>query len=348
MSKRAVRRHYGVAVVGVTGAVGLEFLKILAQRRFPIKELRVFASNRSIGRYVRFKNSRLKVQCLTNEAFRGIDIAFFSAGGSVSKQWAPVAVRSGAVVVDNTSAFRMDPKTPLVVPEVNPQAIKKHRGIIANPNCSTIQMVVALKPLHDYARIKRVIVSTYQAVSGAGLKALDEMLREARSILDNRPFQRKIFPHQMAFNALPQIPQSAAFGRDGYTVEETKMMRETNKIMGDNSIKVVATCVRVPVCHSHSEVVNIETARPLSPAQARILLRKAAGVKLLDDPSREIYPLAVLAAGKDEVLVGRIRQDPTIKNGLTFWVVADNIRKGAALNAVQIAEVLIGTAGCRP
>lgn len=333
-----------VAIVGVTGAVGLEFLKILARRpagRFPIKELRVFASARSIGRSVRFNKSRIKVRGLTRDAFKDIDIAFFSAGGSISQVWAPIAVRSGAVVIDNTSAFRLDPKVPLVVPEVNPHDIKKHRGIIANPNCSTIQMVVALKPLHDYARIKRVVVATYQAVSGAGLKALDEMLRETRARLNNKPFRRKIFPHQIAFNVLPQIPQSNAFDKDGYTLEETKMIKETNKIMGDNSIKVTATCVRVPVSHGHSEAVWIETLRPLGPAKARALLSQAKGIKVLDNPARQIYPTADISAGRDEVFVGRIRKDPTVKNGLTFWVVSDNIRKGAALNAVQIAEVLI-------
>ena len=334
---------YNISIVGATGAVGLEFLKILAERRFPVKELRLFASPNSKGRKIKFKDTNLFVQTLNDEAFRGTDIAFFSAGGRISKEWVPQAVKYGAIVIDNSPAFRTDKKIPLVVPEVNAHTLKTHNGIIANPNCAAIQLVVALKPLHDYGQIKRVIVTTFQSVSGAGLRAIYEMQEETRSKISNSKFaiRNRIFPHPIAFNVIPQIPQKNAFKNGTYTSEELKIINETKKIMGDNSIKVTVTCVRVPVYRSHSESVNIETIKPISPIKAKALLRKASGVKLWDVPSKELYPTPAEIDGKDEVFVGRIRKDDTIKNGLNLWVVADNLRKGAALNAIQIAEVLI-------
>jgi aspartate-semialdehyde dehydrogenase len=280
------------------------------------------------------------VEKLTKDSFKGIQIALFSAGASRSLEFAPAAAASGAVVVDNSSAFRMDPEIPLVVPEVNPHAIAqyKKRGIIANPNCSTIQMVVALKPIHDAARIQRIVVSTYQAVSGTGLKAIDELLVQTRAILASQEVQKKVYPHQIAFNCLPHID---VFLENGYTKEEMKMVNETRKIMEDPTIRVTATTVRVPVLHSHSESINIETEKKITPQQAREILSKAPGVKVVDNPALNEYPLAIHAAGQDETFVGRIREDESIPNGINMWVVSDNVRKGAALNAVQIAEILI-------
>ncbi|HJW86829.1 MAG TPA: aspartate-semialdehyde dehydrogenase [Candidatus Brocadiaceae bacterium] len=331
-----------VAVVGATGAVGEEFLRILESRKFPIRELRLLASKRSAGKKIRFCGVDYTVQELTKNSFQGIKIALFSAGSGISKEFVPYAIESGAVCVDNSSAFRMDDDVPLVVPEVNPQDIKKHHGVIANPNCSTIQMVVALKPIHDAARIKRVVVSTYQAVSGAGLKAIDELEKESGSVLaGKKDFKRTIFPHQIAFNVLPQIPQSNAFLPNGYTSEEMKMVLETRKIMGDDSIRVTATTVRVPVIRSHSESVNVETEKKITAAEVKKLLSTAPGVKLVDDTDNQLYPLATTAAGRDEVFVGRIREDESIANGINLWIVSDNIRKGAALNAIQIAEKLL-------
>ncbi len=331
-----------VAVVGATGAVGTEMMKILEERNFPINELRLLASKRSAGKKIKFRGSDVTVEELTHDSFKDIKIGLFSAGGDLSTEFAPSAVKSGCVVVDNTSSFRMDPEVPLVVPEINSEEIKKHKGIIANPNCSTIQMVLVLKPLHDEAAIKRVIVSTYQAVSGAGLKAIEELENEARSILeDNGQYQRTIFPHQIAFNVLPQIPQSDAFTDNGYTSEEMKMINETKKILGSDKIGVTATTVRVPVIRSHSESVNIETERKLTVERTKELLSNFPGVTVLDDISKELYPLASEAAGKDDTFVGRIREDESVENGLNLWIVSDNIRKGAALNAVQIAEKLI-------
>ncbi|MFN3533337.1 MAG: aspartate-semialdehyde dehydrogenase [Candidatus Brocadia sp.] len=331
-----------VAVVGATGAVGEEFLRILESRRFPIKELRLLASKRSAGRKMQFCGVDYTVHELTRHSFHGIKIALFSAGASISREYVPYAIESGAICVDNSSAFRMDDDVPLVVPEVNPQEIARHHGVIANPNCSTIQMVVVLKPIHDAAKIKRVVVSTYQAVSGAGLKAVDELHRETASILAGRnDFQRKIFPHQIAFNVLPQIPQSKAFLPNGYTSEEMKMVNETKKIMGDHSIRVTATNVRVPVIRGHSESVNVETEKKISAAEVKRLLSNAPGVTVVDDPANQLYPLPVHAAGKDDVFVGRIREDDSIANGINMWIVSDNLRKGAALNAIQIAEKLL-------
>ncbi|MFO0795630.1 MAG: aspartate-semialdehyde dehydrogenase [Candidatus Brocadiaceae bacterium] len=331
-----------VAIVGATGAVGEEFIRILESRKFPVKELRLLASKRSAGKKMRFCGVEYTVQELTRHSFQGIKIALFSAGSGISKEYVPYAIESGAVCVDNSSAFRMDDDVPLVVPEVNPQDIAKHHGVIANPNCSTIQMVVALKPIHDVAKIKRIVVSTYQSVSGAGLKAVDELQRETASILAGKnDFQRKLFPHQIAFNVLPQIPQSNAFLPNGYTSEELKMVNETKKIMGDYSIRITATTVRVPVLRCHSESVNIETERKITVAEVKKLLAKSPGVALMDDPANQVYPLAPFAAGKDDVFVGRIREDESIEKGINLWIVSDNLRKGAALNAIQIAEKLL-------
>ena len=333
-------REFTVAVAGVTGAVGRQMLQCLEERHFPVERLVPLASERSLGLKVTFKGKELPVEVLGPDSFKGVDVALFSAGGSVSKEYAPIAARAGAVVVDNSSAWRMDPDVPLVVPEVNPQDIAgyKKKGIIANPNCSTIQMVVALKPLHDAARIKRVVVSTYQAVSGTGQKAVEELSQQVRELYACQDVTKKVYPHRIAFNCFPHID---VFLENGYTKEEMKMVLETKKIMGDESIEVTATTVRVPVFYGHSEAVNLETAKKLTPAEARRLLEAAPGVKVVDDPSQNQYPMPLDAAGQDLTLVGRIREDFTIKNGLNLWVVADNIRKGAATNAVQIAEILI-------
>ena len=330
-----------VAVVGATGAVGAKMMETLEKRSFPIARVKLLASARSVGRKLRFSGEEIAVEELKEDSFEGVDIALFSAGGSRSRQFAPIAARAGCVVVDNSSAFRMDPEVPLVVPEVNAEQVAAHNGIIANPNCSTIQLVMVLKPLHDAARIKRVVVSTYQAVSGAGLRAIEELRSETESVLAGGQYDRQIFPHQMAFNCLPQIPQSDAFLENGYSTEEMKMVNETKKIMGDDSIRVTATTVRVPVFVSHSESVNVETEKKLSADEAREILSKAPGVKVVDDLGRQLYPLATDAAGRDETFVGRIREDLSIDNGLDMWVVADNLLKGAALNAVQIAEELV-------
>ncbi|HHT9135187.1 MAG TPA: aspartate-semialdehyde dehydrogenase [Candidatus Avalokitesvara rifleensis] len=331
-----------VAVVGATGAVGTEMLRILEERDFPLKELRLLASSRSAGKRLKFKDEELTIEELRKDSFKGIDIALFSAGGSVSKEFVPHCVKAGAVAVDNTAAFRMDKDVPLVVPEVNPEEIARHKGIIANPNCSTIQLVVVLKPIDNAAGLKRVVVSTYQAVSGAGWQAVDELEKETESILSNSgEYKRKIFPHQIAFNALPQIPQSDAFLPNGYTTEEMKMINETRKIMKKPSLRITATTVRIPVIRGHSESVNVETERKLTREETRKILSKAPGVTIMDDPEHQIYPLATLAAGRDETFVGRIREDSSVENGLNLWIVSDNLRKGAALNAIQIAERLL-------
>ncbi|MDD4889019.1 MAG: aspartate-semialdehyde dehydrogenase [Phycisphaerae bacterium] len=337
-----------VVVVGATGAVGQQFVQILEQRNFPTKRVRFLASARSVGKSVTFRGKEYPVEELTEKSFDGDEIALFSAGSGTSRKFAPIAAAAKCIVIDNSSCWRMDPDVPLVVPEVNPQDIfKARKGIIANPNCSTIQMVVALKPLHDAAKIKRIVVTTMQSVSGAGHYAMEELRLQTADLLAGKPAQPKIFPHQIAFNALPQIPQSNAFEANGYTSEEMKLLNETRKIMGDPSINVTMTCVRVPVFMAHSEAVNIETERKLSAADARALLAKAPGVVVVDDVARQQYPLATVAGGTDPVYVGRIREDFSIANGLNIWVVSDNLRKGAALNAIQIAEVLIkGKSGC--
>ncbi len=327
-----------VAVVGATGAVGLEMLKTLEERQFPVKDIRLFASGRSKGKKLKFKGADIEVEDLTRSRFRGIEIALFSAGASRSIEFAPKFVRAKAVVIDNSSAFRMEKDVPLVVPEVNPHAIKRHRGIIANPNCSTIQMVVALNPIHKEARIKRIVVSSYQSVSGTGLKAMDELTRQTKDILAGHEITKNVYPHQIAFNCLPHID---VFLENAYTKEEMKMVNETKKIMEDGSINVTATCVRVPVFRSHSESVNIETEKKISAGETRELLRKAPGIVVVDNPEENLYPLAIYAAGRDEVFVGRIREDESVPCGLNLWIVSDNLRKGAALNAVQIAEYLL-------
>jgi aspartate-semialdehyde dehydrogenase len=334
------KQAYSVAVAGATGAVGLEMIKTLEQRKFPVGSVKLLASERSEGKELKFNGKPVRVEKLTKDSFKGVEIALFSAGASRSLEFGPAAAASGAVVVDNSSAFRMDPEIPLVVPEVNPRAIGEYRkrGIIANPNCSTIQMVVALKPIHDAARIKRIVVSTYQAVSGTGLKAIDELLVQSRALLNSQEIQKKVYPHQIAFNCLPHID---SFLDNGYTKEEMKMVNETRKIMEDPTIRVTATTVRVPVVYSHSESVNIETEKKITPKEVRELLSKAPGVKVVDNPALNEYPLAIHAAGRDETFVGRIREDESIPNGINLWVVSDNVRKGAALNAVQIAEILI-------
>ncbi len=334
-------KNYNVAIVGATGAVGNVMREIVEERNFPVASLKLLASYRSVGREFTFRGETIAVEELTKDSFDGVDIVLSSAGSSISKEFMPVAVEKGCVVVDNTSAFRMNENTPLVVPEVNPHAAFKHNGIISNPNCSTIQMVLVLKPIHDVAKIKRVVVSTYQSVSGSGWKAVETLREETKAVLEGREYENTIFPHQIAFNALPQIPQSNAFLPNGYTDEEMKMVNETKKILEDDTIAVTATTVRIPVFFAHSESVNIETEKKLTADEARHILSEAPGVEVQDNPDAEIYPLATHAQGKDETFVGRIREDISIENGLDMWVVSDNLRKGAALNAVQIAELLV-------
>jgi aspartate-semialdehyde dehydrogenase len=327
---------YRVAVVGATGQVGTLMLRLLRERTFPAREIVAFASERSVGREL---EDGLVVQGLSEEAIQGFDVALFSAGGSTSGEWAPKFAAAGAIVVDNSSRWRMQQDVPLVVSEVNPEALAFHHGIIANPNCSTMQMVVALKPLYDEAGIERLVVSTYQAVSGSGKRAVDELLDQSHSLLHEREIQPPgVYAHQIAFNALPHAG-SFAPGED-HTDEERKLINETRKILGDPSIRISATCVRVPVVNGHSEAVNVQTRRDLSPERARELLAAAPGVSVLDDPDAALYPLAIDASGSDEVFVGRIRRDPGHERALDMWVVSDNLRKGAATNAVQLAELL--------
>jgi aspartate-semialdehyde dehydrogenase len=328
---------YVVAVVGATGAVGAEMIEVLEERKFPVTRLVPLASTRSAGGTVTFEGNEVPIEVLTKDSFAGVDIALFSAGADLSREFAPIAVKAGAVVIDNSAAWRMTPEVPLVVPEVNAHDIQRHKGIIANPNCSTIQMVVALKPLHDEAKIKRIVVTTFQSVSGTGKDAMDELMAECQDLLSFKSANPKVYPYQIAFNCLPQIDD---FLPSGYTKEEMKLVHETRKIMGDQSIHVTATTVRVPVYVGHSEAVNIETERKLSANDARAILSTAPGVLLYDDPAHKIYPMPLEVAGTDEVYVGRVREDESIANGLNLWVVADNLRKGAALNAVQIAEHL--------
>ncbi len=330
--------NYIVAIVGATGAVGNEMIETLDQRDFPVEKLRLFASERSLGKTLPFRGSEIPVETIDENSFKGIDIALFSAGGDRSKKWAPVAAKSGCVVVDNSSAWRMDPEVPLVVPEVNPEDIKKHKGIIANPNCSTIQMVVVLKPIHDAAKIKRVVVTTFQSVSGTGKKAMDELVEQTKDILNFKEPRCEVYPHQIAFNVLPHIDE---FLESGYTREEMKMVNETKKIMGDDSIKITATTVRVPVFRCHSESLNIETEKKISPNETRAALAAAPGIVVFDAPDKNVYPLPVDVAGKDDTYVGRVREDDSVECGINLWIVADNLRKGAALNAVQIAEKLV-------
>ena len=365
-------KGFSVAVAGATGAVGQMMIRVLEERAFPVRDIKLLASERSVGKKLKFKGDAVRVQKLDHDSFKGVDIALFSAGGDRSLEFAPSAARAGAIVIDNSSAWRMDPDVPLIVPEVNPHVVKdvSKKGIIANPNCSTIQMVVVLKPLYDHVRIRRVVVSTYQAVSGSGLKAIQELEGETLkwaeqrqreghgkgasegTALDARPsksisgmaygqvsgYAFTAYPHQIAFNCLPHID---AFMDNGYTREEMKMVFETRKIMEDSNIRVSATCVRVPVFYGHSEAVNIEFEKKISASKVRELLSAAPGVKVVDDPQKNLYPLALDAEDQDLTLVGRIREDISNPNGIDLWLVADNIRKGAATNAVQIAELLI-------
>ncbi|RUR09284.1 aspartate-semialdehyde dehydrogenase [Legionella sp. km772] len=333
-------RELNVAIVGVTGAVGETFLTVLEEKDFPVKTLYPLASARSVGKTIRFKNQELDVLDLAEFDFSQADIALFSAGGSVSKEYAPQAVAAGCIVVDNTSCFRYEEDIPLIVPEVNAERIVDYekRGIIANPNCSTIQMVVALKPIYDAVGINRINVATYQSVSGTGKKAVTELVTQVGDLLNGRPAKKEVYPQQIAFNALPHIDQ---FEDNGYTREEMKMVWETRKILEDQDILVNPTAVRVPVLYGHSEAIHLELKQPLSAAEARALLEKAPGVKVIDNPAKLSYPTVLShAVGHDDVFVGRIRQDISHPNGLNLWVVADNIRKGAATNAVQIAEIL--------
>jgi len=331
-------KNFNVAIVGATGLVGGEFIKVLEQRHFPLASIQFYASDRSIGKKLKFNREELEVYQTTDDSFKDIDIALFSAGADISRHFSPIAAQAGATVVDNSAAFRMDPNVPLVVPEVNPEDIKGHRGIIANPNCSTIQMVVALYPLHKVNPIKRLTVSTYQAVSGTGLAAVDELTTQSKIILEGREAVPSVYPYQIAFNVLPEID---IFLDNGYTKEEWKMVEETRKIMHAPDIAVSATCVRVPVSIGHSEAVQVEFTEPFSPGEAREILAQAPGVRVMDDPSTRLYPYPWLAAEKDQVFVGRIRKDASHPNGLVLWIVSDNLRKGAALNAVQIAEEMI-------
>ncbi len=341
-------KQWNVAIMGATGAVGAKFIEILEERNFPVEDIRFLASERSKGKELAFRGKKYPVEMLTHDCFKGVELVLASAGASRSLEFLPSAVKAGCVCVDNSSAFRMEKDVPLVVPEVNPEEIKKHKGIIANPNCSTIQLVVALFPIHKVAKIKRIVVSTYQSVSGAGQKKILEMFAQAKEIVKDGSAHDlgrhnvtkdkvKEFPYQIAFNLIPQID---VFLDNAYTKEEMKMLNETRKIMGDNSIAVTATAIRVPVFYAHSESVNIETEKKMTADEARKILKSAPGVVVIDEPQNGKYPMPLFAEGKDEVFVGRIREDESIKNGLNLWIVSDNLRKGAALNAIQIAEFL--------
>lgn len=331
-------KKYNVAVLGATGMVGKEMMKVLEERKFPVDRFLPLASTRTAGTKVTFKGKKYTVEVAKPGSFEGIDIGLFSAGAKISELLAPEAAKRGTVVIDNTSFFRMDPNVPLVVPEVNAYDLKWHKGIIANPNCSTAQMVMVLKPIHDFAKIKRIVVSTYQSTSGWGKEAVEELFIQTKAILAGKKAKVKILPKQIAFNVIPQID---SFTSNGYTKEEMKMVNETKKIMGDPGIQVTATTVRVPVVIGHSEAVNIETERKLTVAQVRELLSKFPTVKVVDDPEKGIYPVPIDCAGKNETFVGRIREDISIPNGIDLWIVSDNLRRGAALNAVLIAERMI-------
>ena len=331
---------YKIAIVGATGEVGRTFLKVLEERNFPVEDLVLYASSKSEGTLLKFKGTDIKVRDLSKEnSFKGIDIALFSAGGKISKEYAPIFVRAGATVVDNSSAWRMEKDVPLVVPEVNPEDVKNHKGIIANPNCSTIQMVVALKPIYDKVGISKIIASTYQSVSGAGAKAIKELENQTRNWCEGKDIPSgQHIPKRIAFNVVPHID---VFLNNDYTKEEMKMVNETRKILHDDSIKITATTVRVPVFYGHAEAVVIETKESITPDEVRSLLKRAKGVIVVDNPSENQYPTPIDVEGKDEVFVGRIREPLVFEKGVSLWIVADNIRKGAATNAVQIAELLI-------
>jgi aspartate-semialdehyde dehydrogenase len=329
-----------LAIAGVTGAVGQEFLKILEQRHFPFGSLRVLASSRSAGKKIEFKGKEYIVEELTKNSFDRIDIALFSAGGDRSKEFAPIAAQAGAVVVDNSSAFRMDPEVPLVIPEINPQKIAEHKGIIANPNCSTIIGIVPVWPLHKANPVKRMVISTYQAASGAGMSAMLELENQTREILDGKTPTMKVFPYQIAFNC---FSHNSALGPNGYNQEEMKMVNETRKIFDCPDIAITCTCIRIPVLRTHCESINLEFKDPITPDQVRDLLSTAPGVSVLDDRKNNRFPMPIDATDKDNIFVGRIRQDESIpeNRGINLWVAGDQLRKGAALNAVQIAEKLL-------
>ncbi|WP_226984191.1 aspartate-semialdehyde dehydrogenase [Halothermothrix orenii] len=329
---------YNIAVVGATGAVGREMVKVLEQRNFPVNKLKLLATERSAGTRINFKGETIEVQVTREGVFKDVDIALFSAGSGPSKKIAPLAVKEGAVVIDNSNAFRMDKRVPLVVPEINPEKIFEHEGIIANPNCSTIQMVVALKPIYDTVGIERIIVSTYQAVSGTGKKAIEELKKQVKEYIKGKDIESSVYPYQIAFNVLPHID---IFKENGYTQEEMKMVNETRKILNDPDLKVSATAARVPVFYGHSESVNVQTKEKITVDEAKRILNKASGIKVVDEPGRLLYPLPLMSEDDDNVLVGRIREDLSHELGLNMWIVANNLRKGAALNAVQIAEELI-------
>ena len=331
-------KSYNVAIVGATGLVGQEFIKVLEQRHFPTASIQLYASDRSHGRKLKVNHQEVEVRETTERSFQDIDIALFSAGAEISRHFSPIAAKAGAAVVDNSAAFRMEPDVPLVVPEVNPEDIRNHQGIIANPNCSTIQMVVALYPLHKVNPIKRLTVSTYQSVSGTGAAAMEELSAQSKLVLEGKETKPQVYPYQIAFNLLPEID---VFLENGYTKEEWKMVEETRKIMHAPEIAISATCVRVPVYIGHSEAVQVEFTHPMSPEEARHILAQAPGVEVMDNPANRLYPYPCLAAGRDEVFVGRIRRDASHPNGLALWIVSDNLRKGAALNAIQIAEEMI-------
>jgi aspartate-semialdehyde dehydrogenase len=332
------KENYNVAVAGATGAVGRKMLEILEERKFPVNRLKLLASARSAGQSLEFLDDKFNIEELRHDSFEGVDIALFSAGAGVSREFAPFAVKSNCVVIDNSSAYRMESDIPLVVPEVNPDAIGKNPGIVANPNCSTIQMVIALKPIHDKFKIKRVVVSTYQSVSGSGQKAIDELKDQTYELLQGNESKPNVYPHQIAFNCIPHIDN---FLDNGYSKEEMKMVNETRKIFNDDSIQVCPTTVRVPVFYSHSEALNVETEGPVTASAVKDLLTAQNGVCVIDEPENNLYPLAITGENKDQVFVGRIRDDISRKRAVNLWVVSDNLRKGAALNAVQIAELLI-------
>lgn len=331
-------KKYNVAICGATGAVGETMLKVLQERNFPVENIKLLASYRSVGKRYNFFNQDVLVEELTKDSFRNVEIALFSIGAVLSKEFAPIAVENGATVIDNSSAFRMDKNVPLVVSEVNPEDVSWQNGIIANPNCSTLIMVVAINPIHKISRIKRIVTSTYQAVSGTGRKAIEELKKQSRAVLNSKEVISQVYPVQIAFNILPHIED---FLEDGYTKEEMKMVHETHKIMGDNSIRITATTVRVPVFTSHSLSANLELESKLTKEEVRDILSEAPGLKVMDDPENLIYPTTLNSSGNDLVYVGRIREDDSVENGLNLWIVSDQLRKGAATNAIQIAEILI-------
>ncbi|OYQ63813.1 aspartate-semialdehyde dehydrogenase [Pseudanabaena sp. SR411] len=331
-------RKYNVAILGATGAVGTELLALLAERNFPLGKLKVLASERSAGKPISFAGQDLIIEAVTESSFDNVDIVLASAGGSISKKWLPIATKAGAISIDNSSAFRMHPDVPLVVPEVNPEAAAQHKGIIANPNCTTILMTVAIYPLHQVQPIQRIVVSTYQSASGAGARAMEEVKVQSQAMLNGEPAIPEILPYPLAFNL---FPHNSPMTENSYCEEEMKMVNETRKIIGDHDIRITATCVRVPVLRAHSEAINLEFAHPFNPDKAREILATAAGVELVEDFTKNYFPMPIDASGKDDVLVGRIRQDISHPNGLELWICGDQIRKGAALNAVQIAELVI-------